>query len=166
MGGQCRTRAFWKSPAVEGALVPQSHCIVFLEPWPAWRLTGLGGVHRASCVMEQTSKAALAGCFSGAEVTNPPAPSIWGAETHMQRTMAQGWVLRWAPRGSQLSSVWGRWGGEEKSEELQVVMVGGAQDALRLCQEARSPASSELQPHHTDLAPGFSGPCGDPPPPT
>lgn len=47
-----------------------------------------------------------------------------------------------------------------------MVVAGGARDALRLCQEACSPASSELQPHHTGLAPGFSGPCGDPPPPT
>lgn len=55
---------------------------------------------------------------------------------------------------------------KRKSKELRVVVAGGARDALRLCQEACSPASSELQPHHTGLAPGFSGPCGDPPPPT
>lgn len=81
--GSAGTWASWKNPGVEGAPLPQSHCTVFLEPWPAWQLTGLGGAHRAACVMEQTSQAALAGHFSGAEVADPPVPSIWGAETHV-----------------------------------------------------------------------------------
>lgn len=82
-GWQCRNLGLLEKPRCRGLPIPQSHCIVFLEPWPAWQLTGLGSAHRVVCVMEQTSQAALAGHFSGAEVANPPTPGIWGAETHV-----------------------------------------------------------------------------------
>ena len=142
-------------------------CSVFLEPWPAWQLTGLGGAHRAVCVMEQTLQAALAGRLRAAEVADPPTPGIWGAETHMP---AEGSGTGMGPEAG-LSS---REGSPEVTAVLRLGEGGAVKRRARSCgwswQEglgtrracAGKPAAlcpPEPQPHHTGLAPGSVAPA-------